>query len=105
MSTGSAKPAEPAGAAAGGFRRAKTRARDVMVRPITPQQGSTSGHHGGITRGGEVEKATGGRFGYTCICARWAPNGIAQFAENYLPCSAARPLSWTCANGGGNIDS
>lgn len=84
----------------------KTETRDVIVRPMTLQQEMDLRYHEWeYTRRLEVEKATGGRFGYVHLRAM-GPNDIAQFAENYYPVFNREGLIIDVRrNGGGNIDS
>jgi tricorn protease len=84
----------------------KTGTRDVVVRPITPQQEQDLRYHEWeYTRRLAVDKASGGRFGYVHLRAM-GPNDIAQFAEHYYPVFHRQGLILDVRrNGGGNIDS
>jgi tricorn protease len=84
----------------------KTETRDVIVKPISPQQeGDLRYHEWEYTRRAEVEKTSAGRVGYLHLRAMGA-NDIAQFAENYYPVFNRQGLIIDVRhNQGGNIDS
>ncbi len=84
----------------------KTETREVVVKPMTPQQEQDLRYHEWeYTRRLAVEKASGGRIGYVHLRAM-GPNDIAQFAEHYYPVYDREGLIVDVRrNGGGNIDS
>lgn len=84
----------------------KTETRDVIVKPITPQQERELRYHEWeYTRRLEVDKASGGRIGYVHLRAMGAGD-IAQFAEHFYPVFDRQGLIVDVRhNGGGNIDS
>jgi tricorn protease len=84
----------------------KSETRDVLVKPIsTGNEYDLRYHEWEYTRRLEVEKASGGRYGYIHLRAM-GPNDIAQFVENYYPVFDREGLIVDVRhNGGGNIDS
>lgn len=84
----------------------KTETRDVIFKPISPQQENDLRYHEWeYTRRLEVEKTSAGRIGYVHLRAM-GPNDIAQFAENYYPVFNRQGLIVDVRhNRGGNIDS
>ena len=87
-------------------RQGQEEPREVVVQPITTaQEMDLRYHEWEYTRRLEVDKLSGGRFGYVHLRAM-GPNDIAQWAENYYPVFDRQGLIIDVRrNGGGNIDS
>ncbi len=84
----------------------KPEPRDVIVRPITPQQDADLRYHDWEhTRRIEVERASNGRIGYIHLRAMGGGD-MAQFAEHFYPVFDRQGLILDVRhNNGGNIDS
>src|ERR1051325_8435440 len=84
----------------------KSETRDVLVKPISmADEGNLRYNEWEYTRRLEVERASGGKFGYVHLRAM-GPNDINQWVEQYMPVFNRDGLIVDVRhNGGGNIDS